>query len=231
MMKVNNNKIINKIKQDRAITLIALVLTIIVLIIISSVSIGIILGNNGLINRAKTAKSEYQNSIDDENKKLEEIYSKLLIADTNGSSLENVDMATLKKLILDSTYPIGSIFITIDGTNPSSTLGGEWEQVSQGRTLFGAGTLNDITYTTNTTIDAGLPNITGTLTSWWGHFQPQAFEGAFYKGSNRVNAAANGTNAGADQAYFDASKSNSIYGNSETVQPNAFVTYMWKRIS
>ena len=40
---------------------------------------------------------------------------------------------------LDDFYPIGSIYITTNSTNPSSVLGGEWEAYAQGRTLIGFG--------------------------------------------------------------------------------------------
>ena len=50
------------IKSNKAITLIALVITIVVLIILAGVLINISLGNNGLFNKAKTAKEMYVNS-------------------------------------------------------------------------------------------------------------------------------------------------------------------------
>ena len=53
-----------KIKENKAITLIALVITIVILIILASVAINMTLGNNGLFTRAKTAKEQYQNAQD-----------------------------------------------------------------------------------------------------------------------------------------------------------------------
>ena len=47
-----------KIRKERGITLIALVVTIIVLLILAGISIGAITGDNGIINQAQTAKEE-----------------------------------------------------------------------------------------------------------------------------------------------------------------------------
>ena len=47
---------INKIKQEKAITLIALVVTIIVLLILAGISISMLTGENGILNRAREAK-------------------------------------------------------------------------------------------------------------------------------------------------------------------------------
>ena len=56
----------NKIKMDlkyrEGITLIALVITIIILIILASISIAMILRNNGLLNKAQTASDETKKS-------------------------------------------------------------------------------------------------------------------------------------------------------------------------
>ena len=55
-------KELKKTKKIAGITLIALVITIVVLIILAGVLINISLGNNGLFNKAKTAKEMYVNS-------------------------------------------------------------------------------------------------------------------------------------------------------------------------
>ena len=46
-----------KIKQEKGITLIALVITIVVLLILAGVSISLVLNNNGVISKAKDAKN------------------------------------------------------------------------------------------------------------------------------------------------------------------------------
>ena len=49
------NKLKMNLKSIEGITLISLVVTIIILIILASISIAMILGNNGLLNKAQTA--------------------------------------------------------------------------------------------------------------------------------------------------------------------------------
>ena len=49
-------------KNSRGITLIALVVTITVLIILATVSINTVLGDNGIIKRAQKARDSYSNS-------------------------------------------------------------------------------------------------------------------------------------------------------------------------
>ena len=64
--------------------------------------------------------------------------------------------------------------------------------------------------------EAGLPNIEGTVCAYEGGSSP---DGAFYK----VSGGRCPTTGWAerDTIYFDASRSNAIYGNSDTVQPPA----------
>ena len=58
-----------KIKENKAITLIALVVTIVVLIILAGISIGALTGNNGIINQTQNAKE--QTEIADEKERID----------------------------------------------------------------------------------------------------------------------------------------------------------------
>ena len=66
-----------KFKNEKGITLVALVVTIIVLIILAGVSINLILGDNGIITIAKKAKENTELAKTDEETQLNELYSQL----------------------------------------------------------------------------------------------------------------------------------------------------------
>lgn len=78
---------------------------------------------------------------------------KLLVND--GSNVMYRDLDKLVSSIKNAMYPVGAVYITYNNTNPSTFLGGTWEQFGQGRTLIGEGTGNDgqhsVTFGTNVT--------------------------------------------------------------------------------
>ena len=77
--KIKNSGIkieLNK-NSTKAITLISLVITIILLIILAGVGINLALGENGLFNKAKYAKEKYLNASVEEEKALNELYEEL----------------------------------------------------------------------------------------------------------------------------------------------------------
>lgn len=69
----------------------------------------------------------------------------------------------------------------------------------------------------------GLPNITGEVEVYWETSTTPS--GAFYKTSNKNSEKNNAS--GNPNLGFDASRSNSIYGNSDTVQPPATQMYLY----
>ena len=62
-----------KIKEKSGITLIALVITIIILLILASVSIAMLTGNNGILTQAKNAKQATAEAAQRENEDLLEL--------------------------------------------------------------------------------------------------------------------------------------------------------------
>lgn len=108
-----------------------------------------------------------------------------------------------------------SRLFTIYGTTYGAGDGSTTFQLPdfRNRAIWGANTFGYIA--------AGLPNITGRIGGLsYDHADAQAgMSGAFYWGTASKNGASQG--ASDRYGYFDASRSNSIYGNSSTVQPPA----------
>ena len=62
-------------KNQKGITLISLVITIIILLILAGVSLNLVLGKNGLIRRSQEAKEAYTQSQSEEAEQLNEVES------------------------------------------------------------------------------------------------------------------------------------------------------------
>lgn len=134
-----------------------------------------------------------------------------------------------------AAYPVGSIFQTVSTTSPAALFGGAWQEIAFNRVLMGAGT----GYTAGSTVEAGLPNITGSLIETKAECSPFRGSKASLKSSGALKfveintswGGYSGTSGSTYDVYFDASRSNSIYGRSYTVQPAAYYVHIWKRVA
>ena len=61
------------LKNKKGITLVALVVTVIVLIILAAVTIALVVGQNGIIEKAKQAGTDYQAAAADEEAQMDEL--------------------------------------------------------------------------------------------------------------------------------------------------------------
>ena len=102
-----------KNKQEKGITLIALVVTIVVLLILAGVSISLVLNNNGVISRAKEARNQYAEAQTNEENQLNEVsdWIKEIVGDTTGGSGSTVD-----------GVPIPAGFVYVGGTKASGLV-------------------------------------------------------------------------------------------------------------
>ena len=96
-----------KSKQEKGITLIALVVTIVVLLILAGVSISLVLNNNGVISKAKDAKNQYAEAQTNDEKQLNEVsdWIDTKVGDTTGGS--DYDPASDGVTIPEGYYYVG----------------------------------------------------------------------------------------------------------------------------
>ena len=145
--------------------------------------------------------------------------------------------ALLKSLKSVDPFPVGSIYQSTARTSPAALFGGTWQEIAQNRVLMGAGS----GHAAGTTVEAGLPNITGSFTTKSTDVGGSPFSGdanvLSAKGSlafSEKSTSYGGYTGHFGSQYniqFDASRSNPIYGRSYTVQPAAYYVHIWKRVA
>lgn len=74
----------------------------------------------------------------------------IVIQDSQTNENLKVTMKTLTAAVMNASFPVGAVYISVNSTNPSTLFGGVWEEFAQGRTLIGTGT-SDISFTAGTT--------------------------------------------------------------------------------
>lgn len=132
-----------------------------------------------------------------------------------------------------AAYPVGSIYQSTARTSPAALFGGTWQEIAQNRVLMGAGS----GHAAGTTVEAGLPNITGSV----GRFASGHHSNELDRKQGALSYSGQGNNLGyysSSGSYgygyyidFNASSSNAIYGRSNTVQPAAYYVHIWKRVA
>lgn len=138
------------------------------------------------------------------------------------------------KKILDTLnliFPVGCLHLTVAEGTPFSQFGfGQWKLVGQNKCLWGGGTDN----VAGTEIEAGLPEIYGN-TDIGGFSGIYSEAGGAFHSTIVVPNTTVATVASADTHLevvdFMASRYNPIYGKSTTVQPPAYIVYIWQRIA
>lgn len=148
---------------------------------------------------------------------------------------EGLSVDKTGKMNVDQTgalacFPIGSIYQSTDPTSPAALFGGTWEQIASERVLMGASS----SHKAGTTVKAGLPNITGTANGGVLSVSTPQSNGAFgatHYDSSLSYLSGDVRRLSTYNRTFDASRSNPIYGASDTVQPAAYYVYIWHRVA
>lgn len=119
------------INKNKGITLIALVITVVVLLILAGVSIAMLTGENGILNQAKKAKEETEIASEEEKVKL--ATSGALLQDNAGSIIQSNLQSELSKYFDTEDFSVSS------GTNDEGKNGfivTVTESVKEGRKYF-----------------------------------------------------------------------------------------------
>lgn len=147
----------------------------------------------------------------------------------------NAQSGTAVLDMLETIYPIGSLYMSKNSTNPLASLFGTWQLVASNKALWTGDGTNG-----GTTIAAGLPNIKGQYapkSNANNNYSPfssnstatGAITAPTMSNSYTANATS-GSNYGLKTIGVNASGSSSIYSDSvTTVQPPAYVVNVWER--
>ena len=159
---------------------------------------------------------QYNDNFNKLNNYIEAISEELILkVNTINSQLSSNVLSNLQ-----SIYPIGALYIGTTNTCPIANLFGTWEKIEEGLCLQSV--KGD--QVAGETVEAGLPNITGTFGVCGVGYTPTGAFQYLKKGSALSNSGED------DNIYdFNASRSSSIYGKSSTVQPPAYLVNIWKR--
>lgn len=148
--------------------------------------------------------------------------------DADGNKTNLID--AIKASIFDAIYPVGSIYMSIEATNPKDLFGGTWERI-QGKFLLGA---NDSATAYNAGKTGGSFNHTHNLDSngfakiFFGSSSFQAKDKSTASWSGNAKKTVSGTNS---TSTFSASYGTELGGTTASADgmPPFLAVYIWKR--
>lgn len=117
-------------RNEKAITLIVLVITIIILLILAGITIAMLTGENGILSMAQRARKTHEEAQEKELDDLDKLYSSILVA-TNDSSQITINVEDLKtlinktveeKLAENSAGPTGTVISYMGNNVPNGYL-------------------------------------------------------------------------------------------------------------
>ena len=112
-------------RDTRGITLIALIITIIVLVILAGITLQLLIGENGIIDRARQAGKEYDQVAINEQRDLNELYSSILIA-TNDNAQITISVEELKSFLQKEANTAVAKALTTEDITSSLHLNSEY---------------------------------------------------------------------------------------------------------
>ena len=137
-------------KNNKGITLVALVITIIVLIILAGISINLILGNNGIITIAKKAKENIELATIEEETQLNELYTQLESSSTDSGGTNYDAIAKLTEFKTAIANAITDMGVKTSPESDTNTMVDNIKKISFNNKLDSFVTVTD--YNTSFTV-------------------------------------------------------------------------------
>jgi len=186
-------------------------------------------------------KIEIPNKIKSNNQQIDYLFhlindfkQKIENLEIKNKEIEEKNEELEKKLKNICPFPIGAVYTQFPGTENPMNLwkNTNWQIIDYNGAFFRANGGSALEFNSGRQ-EAGLPNITGNIGSKHSlKFGWNDGIGALRRTDDNKGSSTPGV-FGSDwygSFSFDASRSNPIYGNSETVQPENYTIQIWKRI-
>ena len=166
-----------------------------------------------------------------------------IVDDGAGGTNRKSAMSRLKTYVLESVYPVGSIFISTSSTSPATSLGfGSWSRFGEGRILVSQSSSDSDFDTAEETGGAKTHTISESQLPSHQHFTMHTGNGFGNNLENNVNFAGTTNSRGglgnndyimqAINSTANAGKTSAVGSGSAVTHMNPYiVTYMWKRTS
>ena len=172
--------------------------------------------------------SQYYNNNNPTTKKyvddLTDVISLAVQDNTDNIAALSEQISNIGSITFDDIYPVGSIYMSVNSTNPRTLFGGTWTQLKD-RFLLGAGS----TYTNGST--GGEASHTLTVNEMPSHSHPQ-YVTVSSGGSLSANCDYASSSSGtARKSAQNISTGTTGSGNSHNNMPPYLVVYMWQRTS
>lgn len=151
---------------------------------------------------------------------LTEVISLAVQDNTDNIAALSNQISNIKSTIFDDIYPVGSIYMSVNNTNPSNLFGGTWTQLKD-RFLLGAGS----TYTNGSTGGSATQRLSAANLPSHTHPQYVATNG----GSTSANLDYNGWVSNGKAVAQGIPTGATGQGTKFDIMPPYLVVYMWQR--
>lgn len=168
--------------------------------------------------------------------------------DSNGNlTVKSINAESItSQTLLNAIYPIGSIYMAVNSTNPGTIFGGTWERIKD-RFLLASGdtyangatggeashilTTNEIPVHSHVATTNNTGGHRHTFTGWWTTKGDGSETYACVARAQQADPAEYGSFATAGAHSHTVSVNNTGGGQSHNNMPPYLAVYMWKRIS